>query len=102
VGFGGQADLINAEYFRSRLPVDVAAKATESADQPSLEIHLTDGSFYRVQAIVETNDAWIVLEIYPHALKKHDKEDRQAGAPPYKLESTGTRTSICATAFGNN
>lgn len=77
--------MINQEYFRTRLSEDVASKAKEGSDQPTMEIHLTDGTFYRVSTVIHTDATWIVLEVYPKTLKKHSAEDRRPGPHPTNL-----------------
>ena len=79
--------MINADYFSRQLPADAAAKGSEGIDQPTVEVHLGDGTFYRVNRTIEVTDEWVVLEVWPVGrLKKHDKEDRTTGAPLFKLD----------------
>jgi len=79
--------MIDANYFRERLTIDTTEKAKEGVDRPSVEVHLSDGSFLRLSRLVQVEEGWVVFEVYPaRGLKEHRTEDQKAGGPKFKLE----------------
>ncbi len=79
--------MFDAKYFRERLPNDAREKGSESADQPTVEIAMMDGSHYKVAAVCEALPGCVVVDVYPEGEpKQHLQEDRRTGAATHKVD----------------
>lgn len=79
--------MFDKQFFTERLPRDAREKGSESADQPSVEIALIDGSHYKVAALCEALSGCVIVDVYAEGEPKHHlQEDRPAGAPVAKLD----------------
>ncbi len=79
--------MFDAKYFTERLPGDAREKGSGSADQPTVEIAMIDGSHYKVAAVCDALAGCVVVEVYSEGEpKQHLQEDRRAGAPAPRLD----------------
>jgi hypothetical protein len=53
--------VLNAEYFRTHLPQQVG----ELGNTAMAEVHLHGGAVFRVRAIGEIAESYVLLEVYP-------------------------------------
>jgi hypothetical protein len=53
--------VLNAEYFRTHLPQQVR----EFGNTAMAEVHLHGGAVFRVRAIGEITESYVLLEVYP-------------------------------------
>jgi hypothetical protein len=73
--------MLDADYFRRRLPADIA----DIGGGAIVEVHLLDGRYHRLRAVVEAADGYVVAEVYQDrgedAIARGSRRDEQWGGP---------------------